>query len=108
MKCTCNVTLVAHVYSRPSQLVVSLKSTGRPHFLLLFMVINMLQNVFTVVRVFFVHILPRKFYNLHVYVVSLLNLFFYFIFLPPFIIQSAHYKTISTIYVVEPKILHCC
>jgi hypothetical protein len=29
------------------------------------------------------------------------------IVLPPFITQSVHYKTISTIYVVEPKILHC-
>jgi hypothetical protein len=29
-----------------------------------------------------------------------------YIFLPPFIIQSVHYKTTSTTYVVEPKILH--
>jgi hypothetical protein len=28
-------------------------------------------------------------------------------FLPPLIIQSVHYKTTSTTYVVEPKILHC-
>jgi len=27
-------------------------------------------------------------------------------FLPPLIIQSVHYKTISTTYVVEPKILN--
>ena len=27
-------------------------------------------------------------------------------FLPPFIIQSVHYKTLSIIYVVEPKIPH--
>jgi len=27
-------------------------------------------------------------------------------FLPPFIIQSVHYKTVSTTYVVESKILH--
>jgi len=27
-------------------------------------------------------------------------------FLPPFIIRSDHYMTISTTYVVEPKILH--
>jgi len=27
-------------------------------------------------------------------------------FSPPFIIQSVHYKTINTTYVVEPKILH--
>jgi hypothetical protein len=26
--------------------------------------------------------------------------------LPPFITQSVHYKTVSTPYVVEPKILH--
>ena len=28
-----------------------------------------------------------------------------YIFLPPFIIQPVHYKTISTIYVIERKIL---
>jgi len=27
-------------------------------------------------------------------------------FLPPFIIQSVHYKILSTNYAVEPKILH--
>jgi len=31
---------------------------------------------------------------------------YYKTFLPPFIIQSVHYKTISKTYVVEPKILH--
>jgi len=30
------------------------------------------------------------------------------IYFASFIIQSVHYKTISTTYVVEPKILHYC
>jgi hypothetical protein len=100
----CNVTLMPHLYSRilgPSQIVVSLSPLA-DHILLLFTVTNMIQNVFTAVRVLFVYILLRKIYNLHVYLVSLLNL----LFLPPFIMHSVHYKTISTIYVVEPKILH--
>jgi len=29
-----------------------------------------------------------------------------FFLIPPFIIQSVHYKIISATYVVEPKILH--
>jgi hypothetical protein len=54
---------------------------------------------------------PNSVLDIYIYIYTqkeaiYIYIYIYIYILPPFIIQYVHYKTISTTYVVEPKILH--